>query len=118
MVAGRDENAERLKTLPYARKVQRPWTRFQLSMVVVCAVALVFVGVSTIELLYQVPGERYLFGQPSDFGYLGLIAAIASPIILVLSFFARKPEVITAAACLVVLAIIWTVRAFVLLSYL
>ena len=118
MAANRDENAERPETLRYARKVERAWTRLQLSVAVACGVALLFLGLSTAELLYTIPGERYLFGQRTDTFHPGLAAAIASPVILALSFLARKSEIVLAAACLVVLAIVWTVRFFVLLSYL
>jgi hypothetical protein len=118
MPADRSDNTESPETLPYARKVERPWTRFQLSMAVACGIALLFLGLSTAELLYTIPGERYLFGERTDTFHPGLAAAVVSPIILVLSFFTRRLEVVIAAGCLVVLAIIWSVRLLVLLSYL
>lgn len=118
MAARRDESSERPETLRYARKVERRWTRFQLSIAVACGVALLLLGLSTAELLYTIPGERYLFGQRTDTFHPGLAAAIVSPIILVLSFFAQKSGIIAAAAVLFVLAIVWTVRLIVLLSHL
>jgi hypothetical protein len=128
MPAAPDKNSERPQPLPYARSADRlpyarsadrPWTLFQVGVATACAVALLVLGVSTAELLYHVPGgARYLFGQRTDIGYLGLLSAILSPIIFVLSCFAQRFVLISAAACLVALAIIWTVRMFVLLSHL
>lgn len=118
MVAGPDERTELPEALSYARRVTKRWSRFQLTIAVVCGIAWLFLSISTAEVLYAIPGERYLFGEPTDIGDLGLISALGSPIILMLSAFTRSRAVIAAAAGLVVLAIIWAIRVIVLLSYL
>jgi hypothetical protein len=107
-------------TVPSAQSATsaQPWTRFQLAVAVICAVDYLLLGPLTFSLLYTIPGERYLLPADSDLDSLGLVAAPAAPIILIASCFTQKPAIIVTAAGLVVLAIIWTVRAFVLLSYL
>ncbi|MBK9118150.1 MAG: hypothetical protein IPM18_00865 [Phycisphaerales bacterium] len=116
MALERREHTEEPETLRYASRAERLWTPFQASVTLVCAAAWLLLGLSTADMLYRIPGKRYLFGATMDM--LGMAAALASPVILGGSLFTRERAIITAAASLVVLAVIWTVRCVILLTYL
>lgn len=105
-------------TLRYTRGRLSTWTRFQLAVLTVFGLSYLFLGTSTLELLYCIPGERSLFGQDTDLGYLGAVAAISAPVLLLVSIAIGRIELVVAAIGNLALAIVWMVRFFVLMSYL
>lgn len=104
--------------LPYAPRPTSRWTPYQKVLLVLCCLDYAILGILTADLLYVIPGERYLIGQGNLVGRLGFVLAPASLPILIASFVAESRILVALASGLILLSIVWTIRYFVLLSYL
>ena len=94
-------------------------TVYDLWVACICAVLYVLLGVSSVDAWYCIPGEQYLFPPGSDLvDWAGLLSAAAAPLVLLAAWLGNNRRVTVAASGLVLLAVLWGIRAVILLSYL